>query len=188
MLIQNALEGVLDHWIFSLVHNFIKNTVYRTMLLKYSANFIIHIVIQRLYLFFDLLPIMMTLSNGNIFHVTGPLCGEYTNHRWIPLTKANDAELWCFLWSVPWINGWVNNCEAGDLRRRHTHYDVIVMIANFNAIQGPFLYWTIGVVFFKWTEQLFGWSVIVIFFHSPQGFRFYFALTIRDLIGLIHAS
>ena len=25
------------------------------------------------------------------------------------------------------INGWVNNCEAGDLRRYHTHYDVIVM-------------------------------------------------------------
>ena len=26
---------------------------------------------------------------------------ESTGHRWIPLTKASDAELWCFLWSVP---------------------------------------------------------------------------------------
>ena len=26
------------------------------------------------------------------------------------------------------INGWVNNCEAGDLRHYHTHYDVIVML------------------------------------------------------------
>ena len=26
-----------------------------------------------------------------------------------------------------WINGWVNNREAGDLRRYHTHYVVIVM-------------------------------------------------------------
>ena len=26
-----------------------------------------------------------------------------------------------------WINGWVINREAGDLRRRCTHYDVIVM-------------------------------------------------------------
>ena len=25
------------------------------------------------------------------------------------------------------INGWVNNREAGDLRRHHAHYDVIVM-------------------------------------------------------------
>ena len=27
----------------------------------------------------------------------------------------------------PWINDWVNNREAGDLRRQHGHYDVIVM-------------------------------------------------------------
>ena len=28
------------------------------------------------------------------------------------------------------INGWVNNREAGDLRRYRAHYDVIVMLAN----------------------------------------------------------
>ena len=26
-----------------------------------------------------------------------------------------------------WINGWVNNREAGDLRRNRSHYDVIIM-------------------------------------------------------------
>ena len=26
-----------------------------------------------------------------------------------------------------WINDWINNREAGDLRRQHGHYDVIVM-------------------------------------------------------------
>ena len=26
-------------------------------------------------------------------NVTGPLCGKFTGHRWIPLTKANDALL-----------------------------------------------------------------------------------------------
>ena len=36
---------------------------------------------------------MMTSSNGSIFCVTGPLCGEFTGHRWLPLTKASDAEL-----------------------------------------------------------------------------------------------
>ena len=30
-----------------------------------------------------------------------------------------------FLWSVPWINGWVNNRD--DLRRHRAHYDVTVM-------------------------------------------------------------
>ena len=63
------------------------------------------------------------------FPLTGPLCGEFTGHRWIPLTKASDAELWCFRWSAPWINSWVNNREAGDLRRHRTHYDAIVMSA-----------------------------------------------------------
>ena len=28
-----------------------------------------------------------------------------------------------------WINDWVNNREAGDLRRQHGHYDVIVMVS-----------------------------------------------------------
>ena len=44
---------------------------------------------------------MMTSSNGNIFRIIGPLCGEFTGHRWIPLTKTSDAELWCLLWSAP---------------------------------------------------------------------------------------
>ena len=39
---------------------------------------------------------MMTSSNGNIFRVTGHLCGEFTGPRWIPRTNASDAELWCF--------------------------------------------------------------------------------------------
>ena len=39
---------------------------------------------------------MMTSSNGNIFRVSGHLCGEFTGPRWIPRTKASDAELWCF--------------------------------------------------------------------------------------------
>ena len=44
---------------------------------------------------------MMTSSNGHIFRVTGPLCGEFTGLRWITRTKVSDAELWCFLWFAP---------------------------------------------------------------------------------------
>ena len=39
----------------------------------------------------------MTSSNANSFRVTGPLWGEFTGHRWIPLTKASNTKLWCFL-------------------------------------------------------------------------------------------
>ena len=74
-----------------------------------------------------ILKYMMTSSCGNLFRVTGHLCGEFTGHRWIPRTKASDAELWCFVWSALRINGWVNNREAGDLRHQRAYYDVIVM-------------------------------------------------------------
>ena len=56
-----------------------------------------------------------------------PFVRRIHRHRWIPITKASHAELWCFLWSAPWINGWVNNRDAGDLRRHRAHYDVIIM-------------------------------------------------------------
>ena len=58
------------------------------------------------------------IKYGNISRVTGPLCGEFTDPRWIPREKASDAELCGILWSAP---------EAGDLRRHRAHYHVIVM-------------------------------------------------------------
>ena len=78
---------------------------------------------------------MMTSSNGNIFHVTGPLCGEFTGHRWIPLTKGQWRGTLVFSLICAWINGWVNNREANGLRRHLTHYHVIVMtLHNFAVI------------------------------------------------------
>ena len=74
------------------------------------------------------IQIMMTPSNENLFRITGLLWGELTRHRWIPITKASDAELWYFLWSAPaWINDWVSTRKARDLRSHRTPYDVTVM-------------------------------------------------------------
>ena len=57
----------------------------------------------------------ITLSNGNIFRVAVLLCGP----------------------RVAWMNGWVNNREAGDLVvdliRCRAHYDVAVMIKHLMA-------------------------------------------------------
>ena len=66
---------------------------------------------------------MMTSSNGNTFRVTGPLCGEFTGHRWIPFTKPVTRSLDIFI-DLRLKNGWVNNREAGDLRRHRANYDV----------------------------------------------------------------
>ena len=69
---------------------------------------------------------MMTSSNGNIFRVTGPLCGNSP----VPVNSPHKGQ-WrgalMFSLICVWINGWVNNHEAGDLRRNRCHYDVIVM-------------------------------------------------------------
>ena len=69
---------------------------------------------------------MMTSLNGNIFRVTGHMRG-------IPRSPVNSPHKgqWhaalIFSLICVWINGWVNNREAGDLRRYRAHYDVIVM-------------------------------------------------------------
>ena len=44
-------------------------------------------------------------SNGNIFRVIGPLCGEFTGQRWISRTKASDADLWYFFFDLC-LNKW----------------------------------------------------------------------------------
>ena len=71
---------------------------------------------------------MMTSSNGNIFRVTGHLCGEFTGQSPVNSPrKGQQRRDLIFSLICSWINGWVNNREAGDLRRHRVHYDVIVM-------------------------------------------------------------
>ena len=63
---------------------------------------------------------MMTSSTGDIFRFTGHLCeefigpGEFPPQR--PVTRSFDFLFWSASVSV-WLNGWVNNREAGDLKR-----------------------------------------------------------------------
>ena len=102
------ISKIAVHFIYKHVYNYLLcSAVFSSWLCPYSFR-------------------KMTSSNGNIFRVTGRLCGEFTGPRWIPHTKASDAELW-FFFICAWINGWVNKHEAGDLRRHRAHYDVIEM-------------------------------------------------------------
>ena len=63
---------------------------------------------------------MMTSSNGKNFRVTGHLCGNS------PYQGQWRGGL-MFSLICAWVNGWVNNRDAGDLRRHRTHYAVTVM-------------------------------------------------------------
>ena len=50
--------------------------------------------------------VMMTSSNGKFFRVTGPLCGEFTGHRWIPAQRPVTRKF-----DVPYdlcLNKWVS--------------------------------------------------------------------------------
>ena len=71
----------------------------------------------------------MTSSNGNIFRATGPLCREFTG----PVISPHNGQ-WrgalIFSLICAWINDWINNREAADLRRHRGHYDVIVMVLS----------------------------------------------------------
>ena len=59
---------------------------------------------------------LLAICTGN-----APVTGEFPAQR--PVTRSFDV----FFFISAWINGWVNNSEAGDLRRHRARYDVIVM-------------------------------------------------------------
>ena len=71
---------------------------------------------------------MMTSSNGKIFRVTGP--SGCAGNSPVPVNSPHKGQ-WrgdlMFSLICVWINGWVNNREAGDLRRNRGRYDVMVM-------------------------------------------------------------
>ena len=79
---------------------------------------------------------MMTSSNGNTFCVTGHVCGEFTGPPVNSPHKGQWRGALMFSLICTWINGWVNNREAGDLRHYRVHNDVIVM--NTMAITIPY--------------------------------------------------
>ena len=89
---------------------------------------------------------MMTSSKGNIFRVTGHFPRHWPFVRGIHRSPVNSphkgqwrgALMFCFI--CAWIDGWVNNREAGDLRRHRAHYDVIVMFGTVRWHTGCFIW------------------------------------------------
>ena len=60
------------------------------------------------YILQNMVLFMMTSSNGNIFRVTGPLCGEFIGHRWIPHHKGQWRGALMFSLICARTNGWEN--------------------------------------------------------------------------------
>ena len=56
------------------------------------------------------------------------LCEGERQRSPVPLTKAGEAELWCFRWSAPaWTNVWAGNRDTGDLRCNRVQNDLTAM-------------------------------------------------------------
>ena len=110
--------------------------------------------LQRIGLNNDALPQFLMIRLGDFDHHLFRLCLDYSapshyhdyvikwNHfpcYWLflrgihrsPVNSPHKGQ-WraasMFSWICAWINGWVNNHEAGDLRRHCAHYDVTVMM------------------------------------------------------------
>ena len=88
----------------------------------------------------------MTSSDGNIFRVTGHLCGEFTGLRWIPRTKASDADIFFDLSLNKRLSkqswGWCFETPSCPLWRQCSVWDVemILGILNGSHAIGPQLF------------------------------------------------
>ena len=99
---------------------------------------------------------LLAICAGN-----SPVPGEFPAQR--PVTRSFDVFLICV-----WINDWINNREAGDLRRYRTHYDVIQMIymevALYNRRSPRFIYL---ILLINWCIIYLIMSYLFVACHSP---------------------
>ena len=70
---------------------------------------------------------IMTSSNWDVFHITGPFVRGIHQLQVNSPHKGQWQRALVLSLICAWINCWVNNLEAGDLRRHCAHYDVTVI-------------------------------------------------------------
>ena len=145
----------------------------------------------------------MTQSNGNIFRVTGPLCGEFTGHRWIPTQRpvtwnfdvyfdlrlnkllSKESRGWWF--ETPWTTAL--------LSYRQMHMKFVWNIRRMNLVRSTFVFHVNFIqnsrevhmklirtcVKFTWTSYEFlmklVWNIMHIFMWILHEVRFHFIWT-----------
>ena len=100
----------------------------------------------------ETLSALLAICAGN-----SPVPGEFPAQR--PVMLSLMFSLICV-----WINGWVNNREAGDLRRYRSHYDVTVMYCYIS--HGP------GMRHYLERRQRNGYQELVSLKNFPSKFTF----------------
>ena len=118
---------MLTHWSYvflALTHRYVRHAFGSSVLVDGI------VMIDKLHRYVssrDVLTISESASHDNVikwkhFRVTGPLCLEFTS-----LHKGKWHGALMFSLISNWLNSWVNNREAGDLRRHRADYYVTVM-------------------------------------------------------------
>ena len=104
---------------------------------------------------------MMTSSNGNIFRVAGPLCGEFTGPRWIPaqrpvtrsfdvffdvrLNKRLSKQSWGWWFETPSHPLWRHsnvNCVSSELPHIHATTEACAYFVWFRVVNTSITTWT----------------------------------------------
>ena len=108
---------------------------------------------------------LLAICAGN-----SPVPGEFPTQR--PVTRSFVFSLICV-----WINGWVNNREAGDLRCYRAHYDVTVMFAS-DWYRAHLLVWDLQVS----SDDLASWVTVpdVVMWCSRTCFAIHAVLLLRN--------
>ena len=98
---------------------------------------------------------LLAICAGN-----SPVPGEFPTQR--PVTRSFDV-----YFDLRRINGWVNNREAGDLRRYSAHYDVIVMYCGVTA-STPWFWATVVYIsapFYQIARTAAIWTIVLVGVH-----------------------
>ena len=112
-----ALEKIEQTWYFFCLSYIVCNTMLlKSLCVKVSELLEMYIMKTTQFCNF---PRQYDVIKWKHFRVTGSLCGVFTGHRWIPHTKASDAELWWFLCLNKWLSkqsrGWWFETPSGSL-------------------------------------------------------------------------
>ena len=124
---------------------------------------------------------LLAFCTGN-----SPVTGEFP-------TQSQWRGAWCFLWSAPEQNGWVNNRDPSDLRRHRTHYDVTVMWSCMErSCPAPYSacrWWPLGMhaAFVRWyirTQYKVGKTHFGKICHTPRKCIFLLKTSFRTWVSI----
>ena len=116
--LTNKLRWILDRYTKHFIHeNAIKNVVYEMAVILSINTLGVQICAWWRHQMETFSALLAICAGNSPVPVNSPHKGQWRGALMFTLICAR-------------INGWVNNREAGDLRRYRAHYDVIVMCSN----------------------------------------------------------